>query len=242
MMKGTQRSPWKDKGRGGMGKDNDNETTTMNPGEVNERAGDIESDDDSADPTYKPRRDEDESSDSSDFDDEDSETMKVRSSTTMTATLMEKTKSDLVKIVLTQRTQIIGLKERLDKEMRGVNQSKKQVKITHNWTGEETNYADSVTQFCKVFLFPRYKFLKKGWNEYNKSRNSLSSLVKRHVPTPEGTNYESIWERVAAPTIRLKYINIKCSLNKEIQDAFKSKSINIRYVSLCCILKQYELT
>ncbi|KAL3811039.1 hypothetical protein ACHAXA_008284 [Cyclostephanos tholiformis] len=72
-MKGTRRSPWKDKGRGGMGKDNDNETTTMNPGEVNERAGDIESDDDSADPTYKPRRDEDESSDSSDFDDEDNQ-------------------------------------------------------------------------------------------------------------------------------------------------------------------------
>jgi hypothetical protein len=108
--------------------------------------------------------------------------------------------------------------------------------------GEERNYADSVTQFCKGFLFPRYKFLKKGWNEYDNSRNSLSSLVKRHVPTPEGTNYESIWERVAAPTIRLKYINIKCSLNKEIQDAFKSKSINMRYVSLCCILKQYELT
>ena len=49
-MKGTRRSPRKDKGRGGMGKDNDNETTTMNPGEVNERAGDIESDDDSAIP------------------------------------------------------------------------------------------------------------------------------------------------------------------------------------------------
>ena len=246
-MKGIRRSPRKDKGRGGMGKDDNNETTTMKnmmqqPGAVNEWAGDDVSDDDSADPPYKPMRNDDESSDSSKFDDEDNEGMIVRSSTTMTASLMEKTKSDLVQIILTQRTQITGLKERLDKEIRGRNQSKKQVKINQNWTGEETNYADSVTQFCKGVLFPKYKFLKKGWNEYNNSRSSLSSLVKRHVTTPEGSNYESIWERVAAPTIRLKYINIKCSLNKEIQDAYKSESVNMRYVLLCCIVKQYELT
>jgi hypothetical protein len=96
----------------------------------------------------------------------------------MTAKLMEKTKTELVNIVLKQRTQIIDLQERPEKEKIIWNQSKKQVMIFQNWTGEETNYADSIPQFCKTFLFPRYKFLKKGWDEYNESRSSLSSLVK----------------------------------------------------------------
>ena len=90
-----------------------------------------------------------------------------------------------------------------------------------------TNYADSVTQFCKGFLFPKYKFLKKGWNEHENSRSSLFSLVKRNITMPEAANYQSIQERVTAPTIWLKYINMKCNLNKEIQDAFKSERKNI---------------
>jgi hypothetical protein len=141
----------------------------------------------------------------------------------MTAKLMEKTKMELVNIVLQQRAQIIGLQEQLEKEKIIWNQSKKQVMIFQNWTGEETNHADSITQFCKTFLFPRYKFLKKGWNEYDKSRSSLSSLVKQNIATPEGANFENIWDRVVVPTIWLKYINIKCNLNNEIKDAYKSE-------------------
>ncbi len=77
------------------------------------------------------------------------------------------------------------------------------------------------------FPLSKYKFLKKGWNEYNDSRSSLSSLMKRNVTTPEGAYYKSIWERVVVPTIRLKYINIS-NLNNEIKDEFKSECQNIR--------------
>ncbi len=97
------------------------------------------------------------------------------------------------------------------------------MKIFQNWTGEETNYTDSITQFCKTFLFPRYKFLKKGWNEYDENRTSLSTLVKQYVATPKGANFENLWERVVVSTICLKYINIKCNLNNEIKDAYKSE-------------------
>jgi hypothetical protein len=114
---------------------------------------------------------------------------------------MEKMKTDLVKIVLKQRTQIIGLQQRLEKVKVIQSKSKKQVMIFQNWTGEETNYADSITQFCKTFLFPRYKFLKEGWNEYDQNRSSLSLLVKQNVATPEGANYETLWEKVMVPTI-----------------------------------------
>ena len=34
------------------------------------------------------------------------------------------------------------------------------------WTCDEGNLADKVTSFCREYLFPRYKFLKDGWMDY----------------------------------------------------------------------------
>jgi hypothetical protein len=181
-------------------------------------AGDA-SNDDSSDPLYKPR---DESSSELESDDEDKDSEKQGGST-ITTKLMEKSKTDLVNIVLKQKQQIIDLQEKLDKSKMIRNQSKKQVKIFQNWTGEETNFADSVTQFYKTFLFPRYKFLKDGWCEYDQNKSSLLLLVKQNLAMPEGANYKTLWERVVIPTIRLKYINIKCNLNNEIKDAYRSE-------------------
>jgi hypothetical protein len=153
------------------------------------RAADDASKNDLGDPPYKPTFDD---SSESESDDDDNDAGKQQSSTTITTKLMEKMKTELVNIVLKQRTHIIGLQDRLEKVKIIQDQSKKQVKIFQNWTGEETNYADSITQFCKTFLFPRYKFLKEGWNEYDENRTSLSSLVKRNVATPEGANFKTL--------------------------------------------------
>ncbi len=55
--------------------------------------------------------------------------------------------------------------------------------------------------FCKTFLFPRYKFLKEGWHEYDPNRSdSLSSLVKQKVAILERADYKGLWERVVVPT------------------------------------------
>jgi hypothetical protein len=81
-------------------------------------------------------------------------------------------------------------------------QTKKQVQIEQDWMGEETNYANSITKFCKTLLFPRYRFLKEGWHEYDPNRSdSLSSLVKQKVAIPERADCEGLWERVVVPTI-----------------------------------------
>ncbi len=137
-MKGVRVNPRKTKGTAGLARAADNETTKtkkkiQGPGAAMGRASDDASDDDSANPPYKPR---DEESSESELDDDDTEAIVGRSITTMSAKLMEKTKTELVKIVLKQRTQIIGLQERLEKEKIIRNQSKKQVKIFQNWTGE----------------------------------------------------------------------------------------------------------
>jgi hypothetical protein len=79
----------------------------------------------------------------------------------------------------------------------------------YQWTGEEINFSDTVNQFCKSFLFPKYKFLKEGWPDYQLDRkNSLYSLCMQNLKIPEGTKAEDIWERVIVPSIRMKYINI----------------------------------
>ncbi len=93
------------------------------PGAAMGRANDDTSNDNSAYPPYKPRCQE---SSESELDDNDTEAIVGQSSTMMSAKLMEKTKMELVKIVLKQRTQIIGLQEQLEKEkISSLNQLKK---------------------------------------------------------------------------------------------------------------------
>ncbi len=120
----------------------------------------------------------------------------------LTTNLTEKSRTELVKIVKEQRKQVEYLQKKLATAKTVQKQTKKQVQIEQDWMGEETNYANSITKFCKMFLFPRHKFLKEGWHVYDPNRSdSLSPLVKRKVAIPERADYERLWERVVVPTI-----------------------------------------
>ncbi len=50
-----------------------------------------------------------------------------------------------------------------------VRQTKHQIRIDYDWDGEEAYFADSVSSFVKEYLFPRFKFLKDGWMEYDET-------------------------------------------------------------------------
>jgi hypothetical protein len=52
-------------------------------------------------------------------------------------------------------------------------QTKHQIRIDYDWDGKEANFADSVSSFVKEYLFPRFKFLKDGWMEYDKRQDSF---------------------------------------------------------------------
>ncbi len=120
----------------------------------------------------------------------------------ITTNLTKKSRTELVKIVKEKRKQIKCLQKKLATAKTVQKQTKKQVQIEQHWTREETNYANSITKFCKTFLFPRYKFLKEGWHEYDPNRSdSISSLVKQKVAIPERADYKGLWERVVVPTI-----------------------------------------
>jgi hypothetical protein len=53
-----------------------------------------------------------------------------------------------------------------------------------------TNFADSVSSFARKYLFPRFKFLKDGWMNYDKGQDSFSTFVQGKVQIPEGAEYK----------------------------------------------------
>jgi hypothetical protein len=90
-----------------------------------------------------------------------------------------------------------------------------------DWGGDK--FSDTVNQFCKSFLFPKYKFLKEGWPDYQPYRkNGLYLLCMRNLKIPEGPKAENIWERVIVLLIRMKYINIKGNMNNNIKKIYES--------------------
>jgi len=93
------------------------------------------------------------------------------------------------------------------------------------WSGEKINFADSVNTFVWEFLFPQYKFLREGWQNYEPDKtNSLSSMCLRKLSLPEGSNTADIWERVIVPSIQMKYINIKGNMNNDLKKIYMSMS------------------
>jgi hypothetical protein len=106
--------------------------------------------------------------------------------------------------------------------------NKKEIRERMNWSGEEINFADSVNTFVREFLFPRYKFLGGGWQNYEgDKRNSLSSMCLRRLSLPEGSDMKDIWERVIVPTIQMKYVNIKGNMNNDIKKIYISMFVII---------------
>jgi hypothetical protein len=107
-------------------------------------------------------------------------------------------------------------------------QTKCQIRIDYDWDGKEANFANLVLSFVEEYLFPRYKFLKDRWMEYDNGPESLSAFVQGKVKIPEGAEYKDQWEKVICPTIQAKYVTIRCNLNNEIQRTYKSKCIQMR--------------
>ncbi len=97
---------------------------------------------------------------------------------------------------------------------------------SNGWTGNEAILADKVTEFSRDYMFPRYKFLKEGWQDYDPTnKKSLSHFVGRkmadtyrsmRIPTI-GREFEDQWERVYVPVIGLKFQNMRCNLENDIQ-------------------------
>ena len=132
---------------------------------------------------------------------------------------------ELIAKIEEQKKTIRDLKMKLENQKETGRCSLKNVRLDHDWNVKETIFADVVGHYCKHFLFPQYKFLKIGWEQYRLDvQNSLSSLTERSLMDKQPqSNKKDMWERVSAVTIRLKYNNMKCNLHNVIKTAYKSK-------------------
>jgi hypothetical protein len=104
--------------------------------------------------------------------------------------------------------------------------SKGDIRDFNGWMGDEAILANKVTKFSKDYMFPCYKFLKEGWQDYNPTnKKSLSYYVGRKMADTYrsmripmiGREFEDQWERVYVPVIGLKYQNMRCNLGNNVQ-------------------------
>jgi hypothetical protein len=116
------------------------------------------------------------------------------------------------------------IEDQLRKYKQSERQTKRQIRIDYEWDGEEANLSDKVSNWVKVYLFARYKFLKDGWMEYSEDDTSLSSFSRIKLRMENDSNYMGQWNRVICPTIQMKYVTIRCNLNNEVRKAYKCKS------------------
>ena len=65
--------------------------------------------------------------------------------------------------LLSSANYIEKVEDQLRKFKQGERQTKRQIRIDYEWDGEEANLSDKVSNWVKVYLFARYKFLKDGW-------------------------------------------------------------------------------
>jgi hypothetical protein len=87
----------------------------------------------------------------------------------------------------------LKMKLRLSKST--ARQTKRQIRIDYDWDSKEANFADSNLSFVKEYLFPRFKFLKDGWMDYDKRQDSFSTFVQGKVQIPEGAEYKDQYGR-----------------------------------------------
>ncbi len=119
------------------------------------------------------------------------------------------------------------LKEELKNWKKRVSHSsKRDIRNSNGWTGNEAILADNVTKFSRDYMFTHYKFLKEGWQDYNPmNKKSLSHFVGRKMVDTYrsmripmiGREFEDQWERVYVPVIGLKYQNMRCNLGNGIR-------------------------
>ena len=96
------------------------------------------------------------------------------------------------------------------------------IRRDNEWTAEEGRLADKIVPFCKLYLFPQYKFLKDNWMNYDlEHENSFCNFVVEKINEMYPnmriiTRSKREWESVYVPLIGQKYSNMRCNLSNDI--------------------------
>ena len=119
----------------------------------------------------------------------------------------------------------------------GNRKSKAQLRKEYCLSEDDVLFSDDVMTFTAEYLFPRFKFLNKGWTKHDPTKpKGLSMLVKRHMPIRKGTTFAEEWNRIIAPAIAKKYTDMRCNMNNLIRKTFVCKCTAVN----CSLLFYYN--
>jgi hypothetical protein len=105
--------------------------------------------------------------------------------------------------------------------------SKEDIRTYNEWTFDEANLANKINNFSRDVMFPGYKFLKEGWQDYKPSnKKSLSYFVGQKMTDTyqnmriltSGREFKDQWERVYVPVIKKKYQNMRNNIGNDIRE------------------------
>ncbi len=111
----------------------------------------------------------------------------------------------------------------------GSRTTKLDLQSSYNWLAAKEPLASRIIEFCKDYLFPKYKFFDENWQVCDlDNKNSLSFFVSTKVKDQNphmrivmtGAKFEDQWERIYVPVIWSKYQTIRCNLNNDIRKAY----------------------
>jgi hypothetical protein len=101
-------------------------------------------------------------------------------------------------------------------------QTRRQIRINYDWDGKEANFTNWVLSFVNEYLFPRHKFLKDKWMEYDHGPESLLTFVQGKVKNPrssrvQGSMGESYMPNHSSKVCHYKVQSQQCD-SKNIQE------------------------
>ena len=78
---------------------------------------------------------------------------------------------------------------------------------------------------CHGILFPHIKFLERGWNEYDETKDSVCDkmMIKTGIYVPRCIEKSWYWENTIAGMVHIKYRIVKCNFHNALRKAFLSK-------------------
>ncbi len=107
--------------------------------------------------------------------------------------------------------------------------SKEDIRTCNEWTFDKANLANKINDFSRDVMFPRYKFLKEGWQDYKPSNEkSLSYFEGQKMADTyqnmriltSGRKFEDQWERVYVPVIKKKYQSMRNNIGNNIRETY----------------------
>jgi len=95
------------------------------------------------------------------------------------------------------------------------------LRLTYKWTEDDIDISEQVLKFSNEYLFPRFKFLEKGWivhkPENGEDGMRFTIYVKNHLPLPDDVVFEEKWDTLIAPTIVKRYTDMRCNVNGAVR-------------------------